>query len=107
MKSPTRLPTSCACNGTARNRWSRRRPSIHVRTTSTCAQHALALDERTASAYGTLGILYLRRWHWEQANVAFQHSLALAPSDAEAIDQYAQYLFACGQFTRAEAEFER
>jgi len=71
------------------------------------AQHALALDERTASAYGTLGILYLRRWHWEQANVAFQHSLALAPSDAEAIDQYAQYLFACGQFTRAEAEFER
>ena len=71
------------------------------------AQHALALDERTASAYGTLGILYLRRWHWEQANVAFRHSLALAPSDAEAIDQYAQYLFACGQFTRAEAEFER
>ena len=71
------------------------------------AQHALALDERTASAYGTLGILHLRRWHWEQANVAFQHSLALAPSDAEAIDQYAQYLFACGQFTRAEAEFER
>ena len=71
------------------------------------AQHALALDERTASAYGTLGILYLRRWRWEQANVAFQHSLALAPSDAEAIDQYAQYLFACGQFTRAEAEFER
>jgi TolB-like protein/cytochrome c-type biogenesis protein CcmH/NrfG len=71
------------------------------------AQHALALDEHTASAYGTLGILYLRRWHWEQANVAFQHSLALAPSDAEAIDQYAQYLFACGQFTRAEAEFER
>jgi TolB-like protein/Tfp pilus assembly protein PilF len=71
------------------------------------AQHALALDERTALAYGTLGILYLRRWHWEQANVAFQHSLALAPSDAEAIDQYAQYLFACGQFTRAEAEFER
>ena len=71
------------------------------------AQHALALDERTASAYGTLGILYLRHWHWEQANVALQHSLALAPSDAEAIDQYAQYLFACGQFTRAEAEFER
>jgi TolB-like protein/Tfp pilus assembly protein PilF len=71
------------------------------------AQHALALDERTASAYGTLGILYLRRWHWEQANVALRHSLALAPSDAEAIDQYAQYLFACGQFTRAEAEFER
>ena len=71
------------------------------------AQHALALDERTASAYGTLGILYLRHWHWEQADVALQHSLALAPSDAEAIDQYAQYLFACGQFTRAEAEFER
>ena len=71
------------------------------------AQHALALDERTASAYGTLGILYLRHWHWKQANVALQHSLALAPSDAEAIDQYAQYLFACGQFTRAEAQFER
>jgi TolB-like protein/Tfp pilus assembly protein PilF len=71
------------------------------------AHHALALNANTASAYGTLGIVHLRRWEWEKADDAFRRSLALAPSDAEATDQYAQFLYACGQFTPALAEIKR
>ncbi|HET7161846.1 MAG TPA: hypothetical protein VFI32_04175, partial [Rhodanobacteraceae bacterium] len=71
------------------------------------ARHALALDPDTASAYVARGMVYGNQMRWADADSAFQRALALAPGDAEAMDQYAQFLFAVGQLEPALAEIDR
>jgi TolB-like protein/Tfp pilus assembly protein PilF len=71
------------------------------------ARHALALDPDTASAYVARGMVYGNQLRWADADSAFQHALALAPGDAEAMDQYAQFLYAVGQLEPALAEIDR
>ncbi|MGH8145505.1 MAG: tetratricopeptide repeat protein [Rhodanobacteraceae bacterium] len=71
------------------------------------AQHALTLDPDVASAHVALGVVHSLRWQWAKAGQSFHLALALAPNDAEAIDQYAQFLFASGQFEPALREIER
>jgi tetratricopeptide (TPR) repeat protein len=44
---------------------------------------------------------------WPQADRAFRRALALAPSDAEALNQYAQFLDGVGQLEPALAAMER
>ena len=71
------------------------------------AQRALSLDSNTASAYVALGLADTFRCHWPEADQAFHRALALAPGDAEAVNQYAQFLGTVGQNEAALREIER
>ena len=73
----------------------------------TSAQHALALNPDTSSALVAQGMLYTNQWQWAKADAAFARALALAPGDAEAACQHAQFLAAIGNFEQALAEAER
>jgi len=71
------------------------------------AQRALSLDPNTASAHIAVGIANIMRGRWLEADQALRHALALAPGDAEAVNQYAQFLSAVGQLEPALREIER
>ena len=71
------------------------------------AQRALSLDPNTASAHIAVGIANIMRGHWPEADQALRRALALAPGDAEAVNQYAQFLSAVGQLEPALREIER
>ena len=71
------------------------------------AQRALSLNSNTASAHVAVGLANSIRFHWPEADQAFRHALALAPGDAEAVNQYAQFLSAVGQLEAALREIER
>ena len=67
------------------------------------AQRALSLDSNTASAHVAVGLANTIRFRWPEADQAFRRALALAPGDAEAVNQYAQFLSAVGQLEPALA----
>jgi Tfp pilus assembly protein PilF len=71
------------------------------------ARHALALNPDLASAYVAQGMVYKNQWRWPEADQAFRRAVSLAPGDAEAVNQYAQFLMTAGQFNPALAEIER
>jgi adenylate cyclase len=71
------------------------------------AQRALSIDANTASAHIAVGIANTMRGHWPEADQALRRALALAPGDAEAVNQYAQFLSAVGQLKPALHEIER
>ena len=71
------------------------------------AQRALALDPNTASAHVAVGIANSIRCRWPEADQAFRRALVLAPGDAEAVNQYAQFLSAVGQLEPSLREIER
>jgi serine/threonine-protein kinase len=71
------------------------------------AQRALSLESNTASAHVAVGLANSIRFHWPEADQAFRRALALAPGDAEAVNQYAQFLSAVGQLEPALREIER
>ena len=71
------------------------------------AQRALALDSNTASAYVAVGLANTFRCRWPEADQAFRRALALAPGDAEAVNQYAQFLSAIGQLELSLREIDR
>jgi adenylate cyclase len=71
------------------------------------AQKALRLNPDTASAHVALGLAETYRCHWPDAEQAFRRALTLAPSDAEAVNQYAQFLGTVGQHEPALREIER
>jgi adenylate cyclase len=71
------------------------------------AQRALSLDSNTASAYVAVGLANTFRCRWPEADQAFRRALMLAPSDAEAVNQYAQFLSAIGQLEAGLREIER
>ncbi|MFL6499710.1 MAG: tetratricopeptide repeat protein [Candidatus Udaeobacter sp.] len=71
------------------------------------AQRSLSLDSNTASAYVAVGLANSVRCRWREANEAFRHALALAPGDAEAVNQYAQFLSAVGQLELSLREIDR
>ncbi len=71
------------------------------------ARHVLALNPDVALAYVAQGIVYANQMRWADADRAFRRALALAPGDAEAMDQYAQFLYGAGQLNPALAEIER
>jgi TolB-like protein/Tfp pilus assembly protein PilF len=70
------------------------------------ARHALSLNADLASAYVAQGMVYKDQWRWPQADQAFRRAVSLAPGDAEAVNQQAQFLLAIGQFNSALAEIE-
>jgi TolB-like protein/thioredoxin-like negative regulator of GroEL len=71
------------------------------------AQRALSLDPNTAAAHVAVGIANTSRARWPEAAQAFRRGLVLAPGDAEAVNQYAQFLATIGQFEAALREIER
>ena len=71
------------------------------------AQRALSLDSNTASAYVAVGLANTFRCRWPEADQAFRRALVLAPGDAEAVNQYAQFLSAIGQLEAGLREIER
>jgi len=71
------------------------------------AQRALSLDSNTASAYIAAGLANNFRGRWPEADQAFRRALVLAPGDAEAINQYAQFLSSIGQLESSLREIER
>jgi TolB-like protein len=71
------------------------------------AQRALSLDSNTASAYIAVGLANTFRCRWSEAEQAFRHALVLAPGDAEAVNQYAQFLSTIGQLEPSLREIER
>jgi adenylate cyclase len=71
------------------------------------AQRALSLDSNTASAYIAVGLANTFRCRWPEADQAFRRALVLAPSDAEAVNQYAQFLSTIGQLEPSLREIER
>jgi adenylate cyclase len=71
------------------------------------AQRALSLDSNTASAYVAVGLANTFRCRWPEADQAFRRALVLAPGDAEAVNQYAQFLSAIGQLEAGLHEIER
>ena len=70
-------------------------------------QRALELDPDNATAHVALGIIHDERWEWADADREFRHALELAPGDAEALDQYAQFLHDTGNTQAALPVIER
>ncbi|MGH9589520.1 MAG: hypothetical protein ACRD25_03960 [Terracidiphilus sp.] len=71
------------------------------------AQRALALNPDTALAYVAQGMVYSNQMRWADADRVFQRALTLAPGDAEALNQYAQFLDGVGQLESSLAEMDR
>jgi Tfp pilus assembly protein PilF len=71
------------------------------------AERALSLDANTVSAHVAVGLANAIRFRWPEADKAFRRALALAPSDAEAVNQYAQFLSTIGQLESSLHEIER
>ncbi len=71
------------------------------------AQRALSLDPNTASAHVAVGLANTFRCRWPEADQAFRRALVLAPGDAEAVNQYAQFLSAAGELEPTLREIER
>ena len=71
------------------------------------AQRALSLNPNTASAYVAIGMVEGSRCRWPETDEALRRALALAPGDAEAVNQYAQFLATIGQNEAALRQIER
>lgn len=71
------------------------------------AQRALLLDRNMASAHVAVGLADVIRCRWPEADQALRRALVLAPGDAEAVNQYAQFLSAVGQLEPSLREIER
>jgi TolB-like protein/Flp pilus assembly protein TadD len=71
------------------------------------AQRALSLDHNTASAHIAVWVANSIRCRWAEADQAYRRALVLAPGDAEAVNQYAQFLGAIGQLEPSLREIER
>ncbi len=69
---------------------------------------ALQLDEASASAHISLGIIKLQyEWDWVGAEQEFKRAIALAPEYNTAHQLYGWYLIAMGRFAEAQAEMKR
>ncbi|HET6912694.1 MAG TPA: tetratricopeptide repeat protein [Rhodanobacteraceae bacterium] len=71
------------------------------------AQRALTANPDVALAYVAQGMVYMDQMRWADADGAFRHALALAPGDAEALNQYGQFLEGVGQLEPALVQFDR
>jgi adenylate cyclase len=71
------------------------------------AQRALSLDPNMASAHVAVALGNTIRCSWPEAEQAFRRAIVLAPGDAEAVNQYAQFLLTVGQPELGLREIER
>jgi len=71
------------------------------------ARRALAANPDVALAHVAQGMVYMDQMRWADADGAFRGALALAPGDAEALNQYGQFLEGVGQLQPALVQFDR
>ena len=71
------------------------------------ARRALAANPDVALAHVAQGMVYMDQMRWADADGAFRRALALAPGDAEALNQYGQFLEGVGQLQPALVQFDR
>jgi len=71
------------------------------------ARRALAIEPNNALAYVAQGMVYSNQMRWTDADHSLRRALELAPGDAEALNQYAQFLYGVGQLGSALAELDR
>ncbi|HMM56274.1 MAG TPA: tetratricopeptide repeat protein [Rudaea sp.] len=71
------------------------------------ALQALKINPSNAAAYVALGVVYLNRGQWAQADEALRQAMRLAPGDAEAIHQHAYFLLVSGNPELALNELDR
>ncbi len=71
------------------------------------SQRALTANPNVALAYVAQGMVYMDQMRWADADGAFRRALALAPGDAEALNQYGQFLEGVGQLEPALVQFDR
>jgi TolB-like protein/Tfp pilus assembly protein PilF len=71
------------------------------------ARHALTLNPENALAYVAQGMVYSNQMRWTESDRALRHALSLAPGDAEALNQYAQFLYGVGQLAPALEVMDR
>ena len=72
------------------------------------ALKALQLDESSAAAHGTLGLIKTQYdWDWAGAEREFNRAIELAPDDNSSRQIYGWYLIAMGRFAEAQAEMKR
>ena len=71
------------------------------------AQRALSLDPNIASSHVAVGLANTTACRWPEADKSFRRALVLSPGDAEAVNQYAQFLSTVGQLEPALREIER
>jgi len=71
------------------------------------ARRALAANPDVALAFVAQGMVYTDQMRWADADEAFRRALALAPGDAEALNQYGQFLEGVGQLQPALVQFDR
>ena len=71
------------------------------------SQRALTVNPNVALAYVAQGMVYTNQMRWGDADGAFRRALALAPGDAEALNQYGQFLEGVGQLEPALVQFDR
>ena len=65
------------------------------------SQRAIALSPDVALAYVAQGMVYSNQMRWADADRALRRAVALAPGDAEVLNQYAQFLDGVGQLEPA------
>ncbi|MGH8213524.1 MAG: hypothetical protein ACREPP_09900, partial [Rhodanobacteraceae bacterium] len=82
-------------------------PPIAYANSLESAQHALTLNPDTALAYVAQSMVYSNQMRWAEADGALRRALALAPGDAEVLNQYAQFLEAVGQLEPALVALDR
>jgi adenylate cyclase len=70
------------------------------------AQRALSLDPNIAPSHVAVAMANAARCRWPEADKSFRRALVLSPGDAEAVNQYAQFLSAVGQLEPALREIE-
>ena len=59
---------------------------------------AIALDPNSSEAHRALGnYLLYQDWHWEEARIAWERAISLAPGVAENYQDYAYYFLATGR----------
>ena len=72
------------------------------------ARSALGLDATLAEAHVVLGqVAFQAEWNWSEAERAYRHAIALAPSYDVAFQCYAHFLAARDQVERAIEQLER
>lgn len=78
-----------------------------VARAESAAQTALHIESNTVSALVAMAGVYADHLQWQQAQNTYRRAITLAPGDAEAADQYAQFLFATDQLDPALEQINR
>jgi type IV pilus assembly protein PilF len=67
---------------------------------------ALAIDSRSAQAYGMLGLVYMELGEQARAEDGFRQALSIAPGDSDLLNNYGWFLCQTGRADQAIPQFQ-